>query len=137
MNKKQNILDAWITMEQFSEGDIRPRDKSYKLLCQERISKKYLKEIDEKDQLIDWKSYFVEEMNCFIQREKISPKKQGEVALIMYFGIFDFSEVVEIIREKYQIEKTQEELNSSFKFSLSLTFDKNLNSNCKAKCNST
>uniref|UniRef100_A0AAE9PS17 Uncharacterized protein n=1 Tax=Paenibacillus polymyxa TaxID=1406 RepID=A0AAE9PS17_PAEPO len=32
MNKRQDILNAWITIEQLSEGSINKKDKSLKLI---------------------------------------------------------------------------------------------------------
>lgn len=118
MNEKANILDAWIAVEQFSEGDIRPIDKNYKNIDEKKIYS---------NSDFDWKSYFLDEMNAFIKKENICQEKQGEVSLIMYFGIFDFSEVITIFKNIYKIKDTNEELKNGAKFTLSLSFDRNLN----------
>lgn len=125
MDNKDNILDAWITVEQFSEGDISTKDRNYKILDEKAISYNYTVEKHGK-LYIDWKSYFLDEIETFIDKEKIRKDKQREVGLIMYFGIFDFSEVIKIIREIYNISDTFEELKNGSKFTLSISFDRNL-----------
>ena len=132
MNQKKDIIDAWIAVEQFSEGDIKSNDKKYK-----RIDFKDVPaiSIDEETVItnsnqevaLDWNSYFLQEMEEFINHEKISEKKQDEVGMVLYFEIFKFEEVIDIIRRKYKIEDTGEELKSGEKFTLSLSFDRDLN----------
>ena len=132
MNQKKDIIDAWIAVEQFSEGDIKSNDKKYKRIDFKDVPAISIDEeavITNSNQevALDWNSYFLQEMDEFINHEKISEKKQDEVGMVLYFGIFKFEEVIDIIRRKYKIEDTGEELKSGEKFTLSLSFDRDLN----------
>ena len=107
MNRKENILDAWIMVEHLSEGDINVRDKAIKLFD------------DSED--IDFYSLFQNEM------KKKKFEKYQKYGIVVYFDIFNFDEVVRILREKYHLEPTDEDIRVGDKFSFILCFDKNLN----------
>lgn len=111
MNNRKDILNAWITIEQLSEGSISRKDKSLKPLHT----------MEE-----DWNKFFTN----FLTKQK----EQQDVAdnfcksgIVLYFDIFDFQEVVDILREKYKIAKTYEEVSNSEKFTFSIYFDNELN----------
>lgn len=112
MNNYNNILDAWITIEQLSEGSINKKDQTYRQLC---------------DNQNDWKQFFEE----YIQTQKIanrmSAKSFKKSGIVMYFGIFDFQEVIDILRKQYGITSTDEEISKSDKFTIALYFDNELN----------
>ncbi|MDY8092779.1 hypothetical protein UY456_07220 [Paenibacillus polymyxa] len=59
--------------------------------------------------------------------EPVSDKFFKKSGLALYFDIFDFQEVVELLREKYKIAKTYEEVSKSDKFTFSIYFDNDLN----------
>ena len=131
VNQKKDIIDAWIALEQFSEGDIKSNDKNYKRIEFNEVPKIIMDEegvINEgkQEDYLDWNTYFLREMEEFIKREKIKEEKQNQVGVVLYFGIFKFEEVINIIRNKYKIEDTGEELKSGEKFTLSLSFDRNM-----------
>ncbi len=107
MNRKENILDAWIMVEHLSEGDISIQDKSLKLF----------------EDLVD-EDYYTLFMNEI--REK-GFKKYQKGGIVVYFDIFKFEEVVDILREKYHLEPTNEDIRVGDKFSFALYFDKDLN----------
>src|SRR5690625_5939337 len=76
VNKKENILDAWITVEQLSEGSIDKSDKALKRVL---------------DQPDDWYEYYLNFVNEQINEFKHSKKE--ERGLVMYFDIFSFQEI--------------------------------------------
>ncbi|QLY81792.1 DEAD/DEAH box helicase [Clostridium intestinale] len=119
MNKKEDILNAWITIEQLSEGSINKKDKSLKVLHTKNEN---------------WKEYFLD----FItnqKKAKASQKKEKGIedkvfkksGIVLYFGIFNFQEVIDILRDRYKITKTHEDVDNSEKFTVALYFDNNLN----------
>src|SRR5690625_4325201 len=110
VNKKENILDAWITVEQLSEGSIDKSDKALKRVL---------------DQPEDWYEYYLNFVNE--QINKFKPSKKEEPGLVMYFDIFSFQEIIDILRESYQIKATHEETSISNKFTYCLYFDNELN----------
>lgn len=107
MNRKNDILDAWIMVEHLSEGDINVRDRSLKLF-EELVDQ-------------DYYSLFLNEI------EKKKFKKYQKGGIVVYFDIFKFEEVVSILRDKYHLESTNEDVRVGDKFSFALCFDKNLN----------
>ncbi|KAF6621543.1 putative nucleic acid-binding Zn-ribbon protein [Paenibacillus jamilae] len=112
MNKRQDILNAWITIEQLSEGSINRKDKSLKLIHT----------MEE-----DWNQFFSDFLMKQKEQQKVSDKFFKKSGLALYFDIFDFQEVVELLREKYKIAKTYEEVSKSYKFTFSIYFDNELN----------
>ncbi len=57
----------------------------------------------------------------------MKPNKVNKAGLILYFGIFDFQEIEDLLRENYQIKSTNDEVISTDKFTLALYFDHELN----------
>lgn len=107
MNRKENILDAWIMVEHLAEGDINVRDHSFKLFEDIENEDYYTLLLDE------------------IKKKKFDEYQKGGV--VLYFEIFGFEEVVTILHEKYHLESTNEDIRVGDKFSFALCFDKNLN----------
>lgn len=107
MEEKDQILEAWIMVEHLSEGDIHVKDKSILILD------------DLQD--LDYYSLFLHE----IAKKEFSPRQKS--GIVVYFDIFDFQEVVSILREQYHLNPTDEEIRIGNKFSFALYFDKNLN----------
>lgn len=109
MNQKQQILDAWITVEHLSEGDIDLRDKKLRKL--EKVPQ-------------DWEQFF----QSFIEMEasKTSQHNKNKCGIVLYFNIFEFEEVIEILRKKNDIEPTYEDIPLSKKFKFCLYLDHNL-----------
>lgn len=114
MNKKENILDAWITIEQLSEGSINKKDKS-------------LISLDEYEKQEDFRTFFLEFITKKKEENKVSDKLFEKSGIIIYFNIFDFQEVVDLLRAKYRITQTEEEVSNSHKFTFALCFDNQLN----------
>lgn len=110
MNKKENVLNAWITIEQLSEGTINKKDK-------------WLKQIDIEPN--DWFTFFLDFLNG--HRQKSSEKKFVKSGVVMFFNIFNFQEIIDILRKKYNIPATYEETSNSDKFTFCLYFDNKLN----------
>lgn len=115
---KESILDSWIMVEHLSEGDISPNNQSFYPF----------NDFEGKD----FYSFFTERLtNQGKKSTSGTPEKRskaGAKGIMMYFDIFKFSEVLDILRKVYGLEKTDEEINSesSSKFSFVLYFDKNL-----------
>ncbi|MBP0965487.1 MAG: DNA helicase [Oscillospiraceae bacterium] len=106
MAEKENILEAWIMVEHLSEGDFNPND----------TSKLFFRNFDGKD----FYSYFSSMIDA-----KLSPKnKKG--GLVVYCDIFNFNEVIEILRKKFDLKPTEDEIRIGSKFSFALCFDKKL-----------
>ena len=112
MNKREDILNAWITIEQLSEGSINKKDK-------------LLKPLHTKEE--DWKKFFLDFLTNQKEQKNISDKVFKKSGIVLYFGIFNFQEVINILREIYNISKTYEEVNNSEKFTFALYFDNQLN----------
>ncbi|MCI7350562.1 MAG: AAA domain-containing protein [Ruminococcus sp.] len=93
-------------VEHLSEGDFNPNDSS----------KLFFKNFDGKD----FYSYF-----CSLIDVKLSPKnKKG--GLVVYCDIFNFNEVIDILRERFDLKPTEDEISIGSKFSFALCFDKKL-----------
>ena len=107
IDNTNSILDAWIMVEHLSEGEININDRKV-LLLNDLTDKKY-------------KKYFQTLMES---SEEYKYKNSG---LVLYLDIFEFGEVVEFLREKYGVAKTQSDINYGKKFSIALYFDKNIN----------
>lgn len=106
MDRKEDILNAWIMVEHLSEGDINLKDKSLIAL-----------------DFADDKNYYSCVLNA-IKKKKFKEKQNAGV--VIFFEIFDFKEVVTILREKYDLQSTNEDIRYGNKFSFALCFDKSL-----------
>ena len=96
------ILDAWITVEQLSEGNIEKSDSKYKIF-----------------QGDDYQSI----LKDFFKRQKL----KSSSGIAVYCGIFSFRKIIEVLRGKYNLKATEEELGrASYKFTFALYFDKDL-----------
>lgn len=113
MNKKDDILDAWITIEQLSEGSIKKRDKNLRIFPQ--------------SENFEFDDVFFECLNTQKQVQKVSDKLFKKSGIVFYFDIFNFQEIIDILRQKYRITSTNEELDNSEKFSFAMYFDNQLN----------
>lgn len=110
MVDKKNIIDAWIMIEHLSEGDIKDNDKAiFKL---------------ESPKENDFYSYIQSNITNNNICNDINKQNSG---IVLYFDVFDFIDVIAILREKYNLKPTNEELNTGKKFSFALYFDKKLN----------
>lgn len=107
---KKNILDAWITVEQLSEGDIKKTDNQYR---------RFEKNDDFAQELSDF---------MLLQKEskKITDKKFEASGVAIYCGIFPFQEIVDNLRRQYGLHPTDEELSTSEKFTFAIYFNKDL-----------
>lgn len=107
MIEKQKILESWIMVEHLSEGDISPNDKA--ILTLDGLQGQ------------DFYSLFLHE----IEKHKWNRRQKG--GIIVYFDVFQFQEVVAILRAQYGLEPTDEDIRLGYKFSFTLYFDRNLN----------
>ena len=107
MIEKNKILESWIMVEHLSEGDIGLNDKAILTL----------NDLQEQD----FYSLFLHK----IEKKKWNRRQKGGV--VVYFDIFKFQEVVDILHAEYGLESTDEDIRFGDKFSFALYFDKNLN----------
>ncbi len=112
MNNKEDILNAWITMEQLSEGSINRKDKSLKFIH---------KAIE------NWHELFTEFLMIQKEKHRLSDKSFAKSGVVLYFELFDFQEIIDLLRKEYNIAKTDEEISTSDKFTLALYLDNQLN----------
>ncbi len=111
-SNKKDILDAWIMVEQLSEGNIKLKDnKKFKALCADEL---------EQD---DWYSFFCKKRDEWLKgcRTNIEEK----ISLIFYVDIFKFEDnILSVLREKYNLEKPIEGFQVGDKFGILLSFDR-------------
>lgn len=107
MIEKQKILESWIMVEHLSEGDISLNDRAILTLD------------DLQGQ--DFYSLFLHEI------EKHKWNRRQKRGIVVYFDVFQFQEVVAILRAQYGLEPTDEDIRLGYKFSFALYFDRNLN----------
>lgn len=103
MTEKNKILESWIMVEHLSEGDINLNNKVILTLN------------DLQGQ--DFYSLFLQE----IEKKKWDQRKKGGV--VVYFDVFRFQEVEDMLRVQYGLEKTDEDIRFGNKFSFALYFD--------------
>lgn len=106
MTEKGKILESWIMVEHLSEGDIRLKDKEILTLD------------DLQEQ--DFYSLFLNEMG----KKKWNQRQKGGV--VVYCDVFNFQEVLDILRAQYGLEPTDEEIHFTDKFGFALYFDRKL-----------
>ena len=105
MDKKKNILEAWIMVEHLSEGDINSEDK-------------HLKKISS---YID--DYYTLFKNEILGKTSSSDKNGG---IVLYFNIFQFKNVISLLREQFKLDESDEDIKLGDKFSFAVYFDKEL-----------
>lgn len=111
MNTKENILDAWILVENLSEGSVEPGEQGMMTLDRETEN---------------WEEHFREFLQQNKEKEKLSDKAFQKSGIVLFLGIFDFDEVIDILKKKYNLEDTYEDRSKSKKFTAALFFDKDL-----------
>lgn len=109
MIKKKNILAAWTMVEHLSEGDIKKNDKKMLLLNKAANG--------------DYYYYLSHLIGNAVKNKKISQRKGG---LVLYIDIFDFKDVINILRNKYKLNQTFEEIRIGEKFTAAIYFDSKL-----------
>jgi len=109
MNRRENILHAWITVEQLSEGDIDTKESNV------------LTHVSE-----DWVKYFTDYMRTKKRLLRITDDDFKKSGIVLYFDIFSADEIISVLKEQYGLEETFEEISTSNKFSFALYFDSNL-----------
>ena len=107
MTEKNKILESWIMVEHLSEGDI-------------NLNNKVILTLDDL-QGQDYYSMLLHE----IEKKKWNQWQKGGV--VIYLDVFKFQKVVDILREQYGLESTDEDLRLGDKFSFALYFDRDLN----------
>ena len=110
MISKEKILDSWIMVEHLSEGDINKNDKS--MFRFDSVS-------DE-----NFYGFFKQSLDKALIERKIFSKSGG---LVIYLDIFDFNEVIKMIRKWYKLEPTEEDIRVGEKFKAAIYFDSKLN----------
>ena len=104
-NTKENIINAWLAVERLSEGD---------------FDKNTAKDVSEEEN----PHKFVSEL---LNRAEAEARKKDKPGIILYGGIFPSSDVVDILRDRYRLKPTAEDISSGeSKFSFALVFDREL-----------
>lgn len=105
--RKEQILKSWIMVEHLSEGNINVRDQA----------------------IISFQNIENDDYYSLIQNgiKKNNIGKNG--GTVIYFDIYPFEDVIEILRKKFSLRPTEEELTTGDKFSLALYFDVNMSLN--------
>ena len=106
MNQKEKILESWIMVEHLSEGDINLRDTKL-------LTFQYLKSDD-----------FYDLFKKNIKYLNLKPYQKG--GIVVYFDIFKFTEVIDFLRNKFNLPVSNQEITLGNKFSFALYFDKDL-----------
>ena len=109
MDKKGDILEAWVMVEHLSEGDIRLHDRN-------------LKKIEVLEDCNYYSMLYTEIQNANAKLKE-SQKKEG---IVLYCNVFPFQKVITLLREKYNFPETYEEISVGDKFSIAVYFDKEL-----------
>lgn len=112
MNRKEDVLNAWILIERLSEGTIDKRHSALKELT---------------TTVDNWHEFFSFFMKKQKEKEKVSDKAFYKSGLVIYVDIFNFQEIIDLLREKYNMAPTEEEIINSDKFSFAMYFDKDFN----------
>lgn len=108
---KENILDAWITVEQLSEGSINTNDKS---LMSFKVTKGKIEDV-----LADY-------IKNAISNNNIKLKDESKTGVVIFVDVFRSDVIADILKKKYEIVIENEEPLFSNKFSMALYFNKNL-----------
>lgn len=90
MTEKNKILESWIMVEHLSEGDI-------------NLNNKVILTLDDL-QGQDYYSMLLHE----IEKKKWNQWQKGGV--VIYLDVFKFQKVIDILREQYGLESTDEDL---------------------------
>lgn len=106
MNQKEKILESWIMVEHLSEGDINLRDTKL-------LTFQYLKNDD-----------FYDLFKKNIKYLNLKPYQKG--GIVVYFDVFKFTEVIDFLRDKFNLPVSNQEITLGNKFSFALYFDKDL-----------
>lgn len=107
VQKKKNILDAWILVEHLAEGDL-PGGAAHN---------RSLKNSRDKD----YAALFQSEL------QKTRYRKNARKGIVIRMGIFPFKEVLSILQHKFGLRVSTEEIGrNTDKFSLALYFDESL-----------
>lgn len=119
MNKKENVLDAWIEIEHLSEGNIKKNSQQLRNLGRITAGTE------------DVEKYFLNFLAEQKKKRNINGNNFKKSGIAIYFDVFNFQEIIDILREKYNLKETNEEIEKSDKFTLALYFDYELNLNVK------
>lgn len=108
-----NILNAWILIEQLSEGDIKKNNKTIKSL-KERL---YFP-ANSASTKIDFYQ---------VLHEELKNNKYKKAGIILYLSTFRFQTVIKKIANHYKLDSLQDDIADTCKFSIAVVFDKDLN----------
>ncbi|MGT2743881.1 hypothetical protein ACVRW4_00785 [Streptococcus phocae subsp. phocae] len=113
MSLKTDILESWIMVEHISEGNININDKKI-ISFTELENDNYYKLLNNEIKKCG---------HCVKNNENKKKEKEG---IVIYFDIFNFNEILDLFRKKHRLQKADQNIVVSNKFSFALYFDKNL-----------
>ncbi|QIK85449.1 replication ATP-dependent helicase [Erysipelothrix sp. HDW6B] len=110
MNGKQNVLDAWISIEQFSEGDIDLKEGG-------NVKYKQLPTSCE-----NWTTFFANKLNEFKEHRKLPEKKVKNLGFTIFFDVFKFDNLINELSDKFRLPEEYRDDNNLKKFTYCLSF---------------
>lgn len=110
MTDKQSILNAWIAMEHFSEGEIDLAEGG-------NVKYKKLPDICE-----NWTSFFIEKLNEFQEYKKLSEKELKNIGFSIFFDIFRFDDLINNLSNKFNLTEGYRDDSNSEKFTYCVSF---------------
>lgn len=109
---KSDILDSWIDIEKFSEGDIELKEGG-------NIKYRQL----QKDESTDsWTDFFKGKLSEFKRYKKISNEKAKNMGFTIFFDVFRFDDLINKLSEKFELPEEYREVSNSNKFTYCLSF---------------
>lgn len=109
--EKRKILDAWIAMEQFSEGDIDLKEGG-------NVKYKQLPSFCD-----NWTKFFMNKVNEFKIYKKLTKKKLNNIGFSIFFDIFPFEELINGLSQKFDLPEEFRDDSHSKKFTYCLSFE--------------
>ncbi|WP_187230138.1 MULTISPECIES: ATP-binding protein [unclassified Lactococcus] len=110
MVSKNNILNSWITIEQFSEGNIN---------VNENRNKKYKRLPNHSN---DWLIFFQDKLSEFRYNQKNVNKKLQKRGFTIYFDVFSFDKLIQDLSKFFHLPEEYREESKTNKFTWCLTF---------------
>lgn len=110
MTIKNSILDSWIALEQFSEGNIKIKENGnvkYKRLpssCK------------------NWTEFFNYKIIEFNKNRNFSKKKLTKIGFTIFFDVFQFEELIKTLSEIFHLPEEYVDISGSEKFTYCLSF---------------
>lgn len=110
MYETKNVLDAWIAIEQFSEGDIDLKEGG-------NVKYKQLPTSCE-----NWTVFFTKKLNELKERKKPSEKKAKNIGFTLFFDVFRFDDLINELSDKFELPEEYRDDSNLNKFTYCVSF---------------